>query len=176
MKRKKDAEAAARDKDLWGRMGRGEGCGKAAAQWKPRKSHEENRGKCLTDRPGATVKLPGCCCFSVKCKRKIAWENFLNFSANIWLWQNKQTMRKKQRSDIASNGKNIYFLKHYATTFALMWKYLMDTEIPFSLPLQIPQHMQWQANVSFRLLWLWYRKYCGKKIRKIFMRWQSFSP
>lgn len=102
----------------------------------------ESRGTFLTDRPGASVKFLGCLdCFRffVKCKRKIAWENFLNFSANIWLWQNKQTMWKKQRSDIASNGKNIYFLKHYATTFALMWKYLTDTESPSPPPpSQIP--------------------------------------
>jgi len=70
MKRKKDAEAAARDKDLWG----GDGGGVAGeAQWKARKNQEENQGKCLTDRPGASVKLPGCRrCSSVKCKRKIA--------------------------------------------------------------------------------------------------------
>jgi len=66
MKRKKDAEADARDKDLWaGETGE--------AQWKARKNQEENQGKCLTDRPGASVKLPGCRrCSSVKCKRKIA--------------------------------------------------------------------------------------------------------
>lgn len=75
---------------------------------------------------------------SLKCKRKIAWENFLNFSANIWLLQNKETMWKNNAAAsqrIASNEfiyiyvfihiyKFIYinFLYFLRVIFELMWE------------------------------------------------------
>lgn len=85
---------------------------------------EQNLGAVLATGTAGAASQP-----SLKCKRKIAWENFLNFSANIWLLQNKETMWKNNAAATQHHIASHRNASHRMNIYTYMYLYISYTYI-----------------------------------------------